>query len=362
MTISDNKIKRASLIIAVAVSCTWIVNLFIADIVFLNNRPKDYSLDKGMRLIILAAHQDDCVIEAGGLASQNIGLGGKVRIVYLTMPSDTREAAIRREEAKKAWSIFDSSHVQLHFLDFVSTRTWTDDAAKRAELAMKDEIESFRPDVAVIPLKEGGHPEHDLLNIIGHEALSHFPSVKVWQAAEYNPYYIMENTPTKLLWFLVRLAPFVPYNDPNYGLIPKNQFRLAMTKEQIALKIHMLSDFQSQKDVISKEQFGYPDLFETTTALPQNVISIKNKYMSLWSLWTMLQTLFVIFLWGVASYINLGFYWKYTFAASGMLGALITIVIPPKGLYEMTYFVIYLSGFLAGKVIVKYHKERRAQA
>ena len=57
---------------------------------------------KRQRLLILAPHEDDCVIAAGGVGPRNRELGGATRIVYLAPEDDPAMAARRAEETRAA--------------------------------------------------------------------------------------------------------------------------------------------------------------------------------------------------------------------------------------------------------------------
>ena len=111
--------KRKSRIFAAVVSVVWLANvIFALFIAASQDKPKDYSLNGKQKILIFAAHQDDCVIEGGGLAAQDIQLGGEVDIVYLTQPVDMEIARIRKEEACRAWGLLNSNKIRLTFLDY----------------------------------------------------------------------------------------------------------------------------------------------------------------------------------------------------------------------------------------------------
>lgn len=286
-------------------SCTtclsvWALNMIviIGFCLFFSQKPYSLVMHKGERLLVFAAHQDDGVIEAGGLVLQNHTLGGRNLIVYLTRPSIQVEADIRKREARNAWSLV-SQEIKLIFLDFPSERDWSKSKQEHATLSIVRIINNYRPSLIVIPLKERGHPEHDLLNEMVKEASRRFGNVRIFQSSEYNPYLILENTPGKVIWFLDRLLPFMPYKDPNYGLVPANQLKLSMTEQELKRKKEMLSMFVSQKDVIPMRQFGYPDLFDSTNELPSNVFKVKGKYLSTWTVFTLATNFIVLFCWGV---------------------------------------------------------------
>jgi len=217
----------------------------------------------------------------------------------LTQPTGKDIARIRKKEAYTAWGLLNSNKIKLTFLDYYSDEEWTEEKKASARNSIISTIERISPNLVIIPLKEGGHHEHDLLNTLVLEAVAHFPNIRVLQAAEYNPYYIMWNTPVKTLWLLARLDPLMPYNEPNYGLIPKNQLRLWMTPDELGMKIKMLAAFKSQAGVISERQFGYPDLFENTFSLPAGGLHIMKKYLSPWTLLTLFLTFIMLWSWGL---------------------------------------------------------------
>jgi LmbE family N-acetylglucosaminyl deacetylase len=347
-------IRRISGGLAALVSIILFVNLIIALIISSNNNVTFYQLNKARQILILAAHQDDCVIQAGGLAILNIRLGGTVDIVYLTRPVMPAEAAVRKIEADNSWQYLHSSAIHLKFLDYYSVKNWTDKAKTDALTSIIAEIERVRPDLVVIPLKEGGNPEHDLLNTLSREALASFPDIEVLQAAEYNPYYIMSNTPTKILWFLAKMIPFIDHKDPNYGLLPKNQQQLAMSDADLTTKIKMIEIFKSQAGVISTEQFGYPDLFDSTTTTPDDMVALrlKGKLFSPWAVFTISFTFIMLWMWGIAAYFNLGRPLKaLLFIVLVLIAAYILLVGHMTRCFESFYMITLIFGLLSGRAL-----------
>ncbi|TAJ24785.1 MAG: hypothetical protein EPO67_22545, partial [Reyranella sp.] len=71
------------------------------------------------RLLILAPHEDDCVISAGGLGLRNARLGGATRIVYLARDENPGLPARREAEARAAWRIAGLGEADLVFLDLM---------------------------------------------------------------------------------------------------------------------------------------------------------------------------------------------------------------------------------------------------
>jgi len=291
-----HKLKKISMIICLL----CIINLIsiILYSIFLADKPKEVRLLEPKNILIFGAHQDDCVIQAGGVAIQNSKLGGTTNIVYLTIPSNPTYATIRKKEAKDAWDLLNDPKIRLSFLDFESSREWPKQKRDAAEGKIAEIIGQINPEVVYIPLNEGGSLEHDILNSMVLDVIKRFPSVKVIQSAEYNPYLIMKNTPTKVLWFLVRLMPFVSYKEPNYGLDPTKQTKLSMTRDEFNTKIDMLLRFESQKDTIPLSQFGYEDLFDSSNKKPEYFVHIGGKFLSPWAVLTIALVLLTFFIWG----------------------------------------------------------------
>jgi len=71
------------------------------------------------RLLILAPHEDDCVIAAGGIGARNRRLGGATRIVYLVPDEQPGMAERRRDEARAAWQEAGLDAGELRFLDLL---------------------------------------------------------------------------------------------------------------------------------------------------------------------------------------------------------------------------------------------------
>jgi hypothetical protein len=162
----------------------------------------------------------------------------------------------------------------------------------------------------------------------------------------------MKNTPSKMLGFLVRLIPFVPYDECNYGLIVENQSRLQLNRDELNKKINMLLMFESQKDVIPIGQFGSADLFETTSNLPTGVYRIQGKFFSSWAVLTLFLTFLMFWSWGVMS--------TFQFEKAANKAVIIVIIYlcafaflahPKKMLYESLYIIAFFAGLLFGQLI-----------
>lgn len=251
-------------------------------------------------IAVIAPHQDDCVIQAGGLALKNIKSGGEVFVIYLTKEKNDANAEVRKIESKQAWQIAGVPEENLYFLDYTSEKNWSDKKLRNAKIDVVRLMQSLKPNVVVFPLLEHGNYEHDLTNKI----ISNIESERVipaiyYQATEYNPYYIAEYNPSKMLSFLARLMPYVPYSKQSYGINPKLQTKVELTQEEMNTKIRMLEAFTSQAGVIPVDQFGFPDTFEQPDESRTVVFNLGGKYFSLVSLYILGCLMFFLFLMGI---------------------------------------------------------------
>lgn len=338
-------IKRLTIL----VSLLCVVNIVSIFVLSLFRRPKIVDIHAPQRIMIFAAHQDDAVIEAGGVAIKNSKLEGETTVVYLTIPPEPRYAKVRKREAREAWSMLKNVH--LVFLDFESGY-WDEKKVEMAEERIYSLIQKVKPKTVYIPLNEGGHFEHDLLSLMVSTVVKeYFPQVRVVPCAEYNPYYIAENTPAKVLWFIVRLMPFVPYKDPNYGLDPRNQMKLRMSKKELETKIEMLLRFKSQRKVIPISQFGYKDLFDFTNRDELKfLVKVFGKYLSLWTLLTLLLVFFSFFLWGVLFGIKISCLSRFLIGAYLVLSLfwLIVLYLTATNFKAILEDFLFLSSFSGG--------------
>jgi len=231
-------------------------------------------------IAILEAHHDDAVIMAGGLAIQNAASGGETHVITLTVPADGAAARVRAAESLRAWSLLRGVPAQSHHLGF-QERSWDETTLERARENITRVLDSIQPDIVVIPLHEGGHEDHDVLNTLGRESAANAaPGARVLQAAEYNPFYVARNHPVRTLRLLVRLAPFLPFRDPPTGFDPREQFRLNMSATELTMKRQMLLRYESQRSVIPLSQFGFPDLYDRGMEPPRTVVTVAAKHFS----------------------------------------------------------------------------------
>lgn len=213
------------------------------------------------RLLILAPHQDDGVICAGGVGIRNQQLGGETHIIYLVQDDKPGMAECRKREALAAWAIAGVPAENLLHLDMLP-RLY-ERAPKqldKAALDLDDIIESLSPTVLILPLFEGGHIHHDVLNHLVTSVLKLGARVKVFEAPEYSPYVSLRRTPHRVISLCGRwLAGLVSYCGPPDGIDDRTVLKVRLSKENLVVKRQMLAAFESQHGDSLSANCSYSD-------------------------------------------------------------------------------------------------------
>ena len=224
-------------------------------------RKKEVSLtfDRPERLLIVAPHQDDCVICAGGLGIANIRQGGETHVAYLYRDRRADVAEVRQQEAVHAWALAGGCNLyHLNVLPALGERS----PVRIRETAdrLQELIDRIRPSVLCMPLFEGGHVHHDITNYVISYLVRRPSGLRIYECPEYSPYFSFTNTPHKVLGLLSRcLLFFVSYFGPSEGIDPRPIFELRMSGADIDLKRRMLRAFESQGGRHLAGRFGWPD-------------------------------------------------------------------------------------------------------
>lgn len=213
------------------------------------------------RLLILAPHEDDCVISAGGLGLRNTGLGGATRVVYLARDENPGLPERREAEARAAWTIAGLGEADLVFLDLMPPLERRDPARLRAaEAALRRVIDDFRPTAIVMPAFEGGHVHHDMVAALVSRIVTPADRIAVFEAPEYTPYASLANTPHRILSLASRwLFGLISYNGPPDGVDGRPILKLRLTRGELDTKRRMLATFESQNAPSLVATRGYPD-------------------------------------------------------------------------------------------------------
>jgi LmbE family N-acetylglucosaminyl deacetylase len=213
------------------------------------------------RLLILAPHEDDCVISAGGLGLRNSSMGGATRVVYLARDETPALPERREAEARGAWSIAGLGDDDLRFFDLLPPLE-TRDPEKLHEAAaiLRDIIDEFGPTAIVMPAFEGGHVHHDMVAGLIDRLVTPADAFTVFEAPEYTPYVSLLNTPHRVLALVARwLFGLVAYNGPPDGVDGRPILKLRLSSQELADKRRMLAAFESQNAPSLVATRGYPD-------------------------------------------------------------------------------------------------------
>lgn len=217
--------------------------------------------DAPQRLLILAPHEDDCVIAAGGIGARNQRLGGAVRIVYLVPDEQPGMAQRRHAEACAAWREAGVDKGELRFLDLLPRLRQRDPSKLRlAAGTLRSVIDEFKPTVLVMPMFEGGHIQHDMTAALVGTILTPEDRFEVFEAPEYGPYVSLNNTPHRVMSLCARwLLGLVSYSGPSDGIDGRRLLKFGLDSADLDCKRRMLGAFASQNAPSLVATYAYPD-------------------------------------------------------------------------------------------------------
>jgi LmbE family N-acetylglucosaminyl deacetylase len=200
------------------------------------------------RLLILAPHEDDCVISAGGVGALNCRLGGVTRVVYLAPDEVPAMAERRAAEARKAWRICGVGHHDVYHLDLLPPLRQRDPQKLRiAGTQLRAIIDEFAPTVIVVPMFEGGHIHHDMTAALIGKILTPDDRFDVFEAPEYSPYASLWHTPHRVIALCSRwLFGLVSYYGPPDGIDGRPIQKYRLDPADLDCKRRMLAAFESQ--------------------------------------------------------------------------------------------------------------------
>lgn len=213
------------------------------------------------RLLILAPHEDDCVISAGGLGLRNSRLGGVTRVVYLARDETPTMPERREAEARGAWSVAGLGDADLRFFDLLPPLETRDpEKLRKAAAVLRAIIDEFEPTAIVMPAFEGGHVHHDMVAALIDRLVTPADAFVVFEAPEYTPYVSLLNTPHRVLALVARwMFGLVAYNGPPDGVDGRPILKLRLSPQELADKRRMLAAFASQNGPSLVATRGYPD-------------------------------------------------------------------------------------------------------
>ncbi len=227
--------------------------------------------DSPERLLILAPHEDDCVISAGGIGVRNARLGGATRVVYLA-PDETPGMPERRAaEAAAAWRVAGLAEGDLRHLDLLPPLRQRNPARLRAAAkVLRSLIDEFRPTVIVVPMFEGGHIHHDMLAAIVRSITIQQDTFRLYEAPEYSPYVSLNRTPHRVIALCARwLFGLVSYYGPPDGVDGRQVAKYRLDQADVDCKRCMLAAFVSQNAPSLVATRSYPDRLVLWRGEPQ---------------------------------------------------------------------------------------------
>lgn len=200
------------------------------------------------RLLILAPHEDDCVISAGGVGALNRRLGGTTRVVYLAPDEAPGMAERRAAEARAAWRMAGIGADDVLHLDLLPPLRQRDPhKLRRAADRLRAIIDEFRPTAVVVPMFEGGHIHHDMVAALMGVIVTGDDRFDVFEAPEYSPYASLWYTPHRIIALCSRwLLGLVSYYGPPDGIDARPVYRYRLTPDDLTCKRRMLAAFESQ--------------------------------------------------------------------------------------------------------------------
>ncbi|MEI6200354.1 MAG: PIG-L family deacetylase [Enhydrobacter sp.] len=213
------------------------------------------------RLLVLAPHEDDCVIAAGGIGIRNGRLGGTTRIVYLAPDETPGLPEIRAREARAAWAYAGLPESELRHIPLLPPlRSHDPTKLREAAAALRTLIDEFRPTTIVVPMFEGGHIHHDMLAALLGQIITAEDGFDIYEAPEYSPYVSINNTPHRVIALCARwLFGLVSYYGPPDGIDSRPVELFQMTPEEVDIKRRMLACFVSQNAPSLVATRAYPD-------------------------------------------------------------------------------------------------------
>jgi hypothetical protein len=251
----------AALALAGAAFYTMLLALGILALLRIAALERWHSWDTPARLLILAPHEDDCVISAGGVGARNQRIGGVTRIICLTRSEPPSMAERRAAESRAAWGLagVGPSDV-LHFDLLPPLRERDPRKLRTAAKVLRSLIDDFKPTAIVVPMFEGGHIHHDMTAALMSEIITPGDDFVVFEAPEYSPYASLWKTPHRVIALCSRwLFGLVSYYGPPDGIDGRLVRKYRLDPVDLECKRRMLAAFESQNASSLVATRGYHD-------------------------------------------------------------------------------------------------------
>lgn len=257
------------------------VGLLVVGVAALLRRPRVMT-EPAKPALILAAHQDDCAILAGGYAIFAKAAGCPVQIAYLTCGASSPEqprAVTRREESLAAWRALDVGADQVFFFGLsehaVSAQsTWTAADREGARAWLAGLLRGMPVNgVVFLPAAGESHVDHRALRQLALEAWREVgrEDLLFLEGPEYNDYVSLVQSPEKTLMALASRLPLLARFRPArpawtgfaeggaYWTLPPNEQRMSRRRE-------LLGAFVSEDGPLLVQLFGWFERYRPVTS------------------------------------------------------------------------------------------------
>lgn len=251
----------ANALLAVATFYTVLLAISVVALLRIGMLEQWHRWDAPGRLLVLAPHEDDCAIAAGGLGARNHRLGGVTRVVYLAPDENPGMAELRAREARSAWRQAGIADDDIRHLDLLPRLRQRDPQKLRAAAdALRAVIDDFQPTTVVMPMFEGGHIHHDMTAALVDGLVTADDRFEVLEAPEYGPYLSLLNTPHRVIALCARwLFGLVSYYGPPDGVDGRPIRKYRLDPADLDCKRRMLGAFESQNAPSLVATKAYPD-------------------------------------------------------------------------------------------------------
>ncbi|MEW6201900.1 MAG: PIG-L family deacetylase [bacterium] len=278
------QVLEESVVIAVGSAILAVLGVLFGILFFTNDVQERERITAPRKILVVAPHEDDEMVIAGGRMIANQQLGGENWVVYLTTGASIfRSPALnriyyhqRRREAVEAMRTIGVPKERLIFLGRPAQHYIKHpDEVESAIKSLADIIARIRPDEIFTAAYEGGHCIHDLANFITFRAIQRADwKGKFYESTEYNPF-LSYLTPQKIIKVLleailaaepshpvINVEPrFIPDHTANLKRhTPVIQIRLS--RRQLSLKRTALKQYRTQNfkgDLVKK--FAFPEKY-----------------------------------------------------------------------------------------------------
>ena len=113
----------------------------------------------GQKVLVFSPHPDDETIGVGGYITESMQQGADVRIALVTDGNKHNNENLRYEEFKKATAILGVAESNLVFMGLPDGKL-NEQSETVLYLLLKDQIDTYSPDIIIYPCQQDFHPDH----------------------------------------------------------------------------------------------------------------------------------------------------------------------------------------------------------